>query len=1238
MAQQLRKYYAVFEQENTVLESGQIGVAFGYSSIGESQDVKMKMGDGVTGWNVLPFIVTRATPHLATTANLKVYTGNETRVFVESNGAYYDKVTAIGSLLNDDEVLVVSSYNGEYWLKDVGENPSITDFGAVADWREIAEEKTDTFSVTVPALDARVANVIDTSAYINVTTFGTGGQIGVNSRLEFKPTDTSADFKLEVEDYYVAGADDIYIIFKNMLEEAWTSASVDLTVTIYNPVVEVSSGVVTLPDGLIDSDDVGKLIQIEDSYLEKATAATSGFTNNRAANASRYSINTITGVSSASGTTTLTLSGETPDVDGTTLRAEVYTNSFDALQAMAYYADVKKRLNVTFPKGTVAIDPFDGDLYTFTSDDQSKGISLPFDGLNLTFSGVPGESYLKCVSNDRSFLTTDYDGSTSNEGNADERGFSFMFIGNGNNGVFDSDGVGFDAPVRGGKMGANGCQLVKFDSTDSRIKGRFAIRNSRNRENGVFRSLGSFDTTITDYNLNNLRSNVSRFDFIFENFVYKTWFNGLSAQVNDGIGVNWIVKGEYNVIDINARYGHPYSISLDGETYSTYEMTQNGKAAALLTVTSGSNLVTLNGGYLSWYDFFYNGASYSFGSSNHYYTTITVYDSDGTTELGTVTPSEVVIDGGIPKMQLDSNATFTTNGTTTGYFKVEYDTSHYIYGQGALNVDFKNLDMVGNGETFRFEGSTDRPNYALFRRFENVRMFGGTGFRVDNGGGYDAEGLFDVKDSIIVMNQSPEQGKFTNTDINGTVNGGTFIDCQFSLEPSIIKNATLKGCSGTVVLSGGSTVTYNIYSPERLGIRTTGAGNLNVEGGALEYLTLTTTPTSVNMNNVAFAGTDDTYNSFTVGLLPSTQKITGCSLGSIPFYAAGTNTPIELSRLPELDSISGVSTTLVTQSSIGTSSYRGRAWGTMPRVVELGSDGNVFTSDDWTNLTTAYGFLYELGSAMFASSDVRHGKTIQFTKPAGSTGPVEIRFYDVNTTAIVSRGYQTRAIDKDNGETITATYNKYFQSFLIHDRGDVGEATKPTRVGARDEYVPDTTIDNDAGWKYYCVPKKVTLLSQSISGLVSGNDVDLSTIIGSGATLADGFLDPKLSAPYPMKITLPISGGGTKEFEFDLDMPATIGAGVLFASDDSYIEIDPTDRYTIDTSNDGMTLDTTGSMDLEGVIYTVQAWKRYSPNGMEQVTTAQRTGMLSDCLEGYEVYDTDLSAKYIVTGGTWAAV
>tara|TARA_B110000503_G_scaffold143254_1_gene243543 strand:- start:1200 stop:4481 length:3282 start_codon:yes stop_codon:yes gene_type:complete len=70
--------------------------------------------------------------------------------------------------------------------------------------------------------------------------------------------------------------------------------------------------------------------------------------------------------------------------------------------------------------------------------------------------------------------------------------------------------------------------------------------------------------------------------------------------------------------------------------------------------------------------------------------------------------------------------------------------------------------------------------------------------------------------------------------------------------------------------------------------------------------------------------------------------------------------------------------------------------------------------------------------------------------------------------------------------------------------------------------------------------------------------------------------------------------------------------------------------------NHTITLAATNNLEITGLEVLSESWSRnYEGVGIETLTTIQRNAILTECSEGYEVYDTDLSTRFIKIGSSW---
>ena len=280
-----RKHYKVWESENPVLDSGEKGLAFGY---GLNKD-RIKVGDGITAWNDLEFQPFSDIISFSTIEELKEYDGRGTYFFIEENSSFYSVVTDIGLLKNDNNVLFSSTVNSNIYLKEISTNASIEDFGAVGYSRDVYDLKTDSFTVAVPELQEG-----ETTALLPIT-LDTGSTISANSSITFSPNSTGA-FALSIDRYVVLGADQLEVEFKNDLKQVFPAGNVTVNIEVKNPVVDVSSGVITAPNGIFTSDDIGKSLEVQDSYLEASTFTDPNYNDFRNPAQLRYNESVITGI------------------------------------------------------------------------------------------------------------------------------------------------------------------------------------------------------------------------------------------------------------------------------------------------------------------------------------------------------------------------------------------------------------------------------------------------------------------------------------------------------------------------------------------------------------------------------------------------------------------------------------------------------------------------------------------------------------------------------------------------------------------------------------------------------------------------------------------------------------------------------------------------------------------------------------------------------------------------------
>lgn len=1218
--QQNRKHYLVWEAENPIIKSGEIVIAFGF----EDGFDRSKVGNGVSTFLNLPYQASKSIPIIPNISALKTYKGPEEEVYVQSVNEYYTKYSNVGKLRNSGTVVVASSVlSNANWVKRLEGKVEASRFDIIPDHRLLGTIATTTATVAVPEIVAE-----GNSDYL-LLTLTTSGVVVKNSILSFRESSQSQIFDVFIEDWYIANDNEVYVRFKNELKRTFPATNLNITITSARPVFNVTdAGVITCPEGVVTANDIGKTLQIQDSYLEAALNTDANFVEYRIPGRLRYNISKITGVTVNAGVATITVSGEIPNVNNSNLQAEVYTNNHDALQTMFYYASFKKSLQVIFPRGTVGFDPYTSVIYPPINATISRSLKVDFNGENIELEGIAGESFWKLCTSDRGFVTK-----TNRPilGGGSYYANPYVFVLEGSNGVMITDKINFDGPTRTAK-GSSGFSGL-FTTASGTITGYLSIRNSRNRDTGIFSNIYSVGANNTLYNIQNLQTNIDYFEINMHNFTYKASLDGSSVQTAGGVGVKWSFSGSSNILDVDSGKRW-YSI---GRTKSTSYITTNvaniGQEVPKIVVISGSNIADIVGNWMSIYDLFESQYIWEEGGNN-YQSPMNVYSQDGTTVIGTIRLDRVIIDSGKYKLQLKANATFSSD-ISGNPFGVRSRTSHYIYGQGAISFDFENYRQLGNGLTFRSEGSTNRPLWAQIRKFKNCQILQ-SGLRVDQSGGANAPEIWQFEDCLLSMNQSPVSAIYIRTSHVGAANGGTFYDCTFkggqgggsvSGRKSFFYN-----CSGNLVI-GVNSRDSEFYNSNKIIIFGNDATTKFI-GGSVTYVDRADSI----FRNVAFApdGTVGVYGSFTVSSGFEGPNAIGCSIGDFPFVRAGESIVTNVNRLPVLAANQRTISTGVEHSISGFVYYTYR--GAVTNVQQRGAFFIPLGAVDFS--VPAFSFPFGNPAGFFYTgnvydSDVRHG--IRFTARNIQTTGVRVRFHDLNVGCPVARGHNTHTIPV--GTTLTMRYNKFFQSVCYDKLPTVSLTTKPTIVGARNEFILDSTINNGAGWIYLAEPRTISQ-TFSLSGLISGNTLDLTTIVGATGQIADGWLDPTLERPYPFSLTLPLTGGGTVTFEAVLGFPASWGAGWIYDNVDEVntrrIRISNTTRRTLDLTNDGVDVNATGNATIQATIYPQTGWFRHSPDGLiEKLTTALRTAITADCREGYEVFDTSLNQKFTLINGTW---
>ncbi len=75
------------------------------------------------------------------------------------------------------------------------------------------------------------------------------------------------------------------------------------------------------------------------------------------------------------------------------------------------------------------------------------------------------------------------------------------------------------------------------------------------------------------------------------------------------------------------------------------------------------------------------------------------------------------------------------------------------------------------------------------------------------------------------------------------------------------------------------------------------------------------------------------------------------------------------------------------------------------------------------------------------------------------------------------------------------------------------------------------------------------------------------------------------------------------------------------------------------SKNNTITLKATDNLIINGLEVVSENWYRnYEKEGIEVLTTVERIAVLDECIEGYEVYDKDLSVKFIKNNNEWVSL
>tara|TARA_R110002124_G_scaffold122052_1_gene280619 strand:- start:32 stop:1756 length:1725 start_codon:yes stop_codon:yes gene_type:complete len=201
----------------------------------------------------------------------------------------------------------------------------------------------------------------------------------------------------------------------------------------------------------------------------------------------------------------------------------------------------------------------------------------------------------------------------------------------------------------------------------------------------------------------------------------------------------------------------------------------------------------------------------------------------------------------------------------------------------------------------------------------------------------------------------------------------------------------------------------------------------------------------------------------------------------------------------------------------------------------------------------------------------------------------------------------------------------------------------PTRKGV---HLEKLYLNEDVSYVYKYVTNyltdelsTITITDQSFTN-ENGSTVNLSVFSKAGYyTIGQEFNE--LSKPY-LSFTLITSLDEDVLFEPWLDGK---GLGVWYYSAiyngvEIQVSINHlTGLFIIENKNIAslpFTIKSSNNFKITGVEILSESWSRnYEGVGIETLTTVERVAILTECANGYEVYDTDLSTRFIKIGGSW---
>jgi hypothetical protein len=220
-------------------------------------------------------------------------------------------------------------------------------------------------------------------------------------------------------------------------------------------------------------------------------------------------------------------------------------------------------------------------------------------------------------------------------------------------------------------------------------------------------------------------------------------------------------------------------------------------------------------------------------------------------------------------------------------------------------------------------------------------------------------------------------------------------------------------------------------------------------------------------------------------------------------------------------------------------------------------------------------------------------------------------------------------------------------------------STLPTRRGVENEKL-HSSVKDGVLWRNEILFTSID--ATTYTSTISEEDVhghpDVTrnrSVINTGLTNLSIFQEKTNGSPY-QDFSFSLKKSDNSVLTFNPSRGATVGTivpyGVQYPNEEYmknyWVFIDTTNTYQcfinntsgkiiFDKENVGLTLAASNNLTIiTGDKITSEKWYReYDGSGIEKVTTAERTAVLPECADGYEVIDTDLNTHYRVINEAW---